>query len=140
MSAQQNAALVRRYFEECVSPATGPDQARALEQVDELLADDFAMAFNNDPAGSVGRGREDHKNFIANHARVYPDDHWTIESLVADGDTVACLWHFQSKHAKTGNRIDARAADFWRVLDGRLAELRRFLDFKSLDSQAKQQG
>jgi hypothetical protein len=40
---------------------------------------------------------------------------------------------FQARHAKSGNPIDVRAADFFTVRNGRLAELRRFLDFESLD-------
>jgi hypothetical protein len=38
MSAgDSNAALVRRYFAECVSAATGPHQNVAMVLVDELL-------------------------------------------------------------------------------------------------------
>lgn len=137
MSAEQNASLVRRYFEECVSPATGPNQERALAVADELLTDDFVMFFNNATDAEATRGRDAHKEFIAGHARTFPEDHWTIEALVADEGSVACRWHFQSSHG-TGNRIDVRAADFYRVRDGRLAELRRFLDFRSLDRQTRQ--
>ena len=135
MSAEGNAALVRRYFAECVARLGGPDRDRALALADELLTDDFVMFYNNDTDEEAGHGRTHHKAFLVTHARNFPDDHWTVEALVAEGDTVACRWRIQSKHARTGSSIDVRAADFFRVRDGRLAELRRFLDFKGLDQQ-----
>ena len=137
MSTEHNVALVRRYFGECVSGASGPDQRRALTIVDEVLSDDFVMFYNNETDAEAAIGREGHKEFLIEHARNFPDDHWTVEALVADDEVVACRWRIQAIHAQTGNPIDVRAADFFRVRNGRLAELRRFLDFKSLDQQRR---
>lgn len=124
-------------FEDCVSPASGADQAHALAVADELLTEDFVMFFNNDTEAEAAHGRDEHKRFLVDHARAYPDDHWTIEALIAGDEAAACRWHFLGTHAETGNPIDVRAADFYRVRDGRLAELRRFLDFRSLNRQAR---
>jgi ketosteroid isomerase-like protein len=137
MSADHNAALVRQYFEECVTGASGPDQQRALAIVDDLLTGDFVMFFNNETEAEAQHGRDSHKEFLVDHARDYPDDHWTVEALIADEESAACQWRIHAKHAKTGNPIDVRAADFYRFRDGRLAELRRFLDFKSFDRQKR---
>ncbi len=137
MTAEQNAALVRRYFEECVSGVNGPDRDHALLSLDELLTDDFVMYYNNDTDAEAAAGRERHKEFLVAHALHYPDDHWTVEEIVADEEAVACWWRIVANHAETGNPIDVRAADFYRVRDGRLAELRRFLDFRSLDHQRR---
>jgi ketosteroid isomerase-like protein len=137
MSAERSADLVRRYFEECVSRAGGPDQDRALAIVDELMRSDFVMFYNNDTDAEATRGRESHKAFLVEHSLAFPDDHWTIEALIAAENVVACRWRIISSHARTGNAIDLRAADFYRVRDGRLAELRRFLDFKSLGRQTR---
>jgi ketosteroid isomerase-like protein len=140
MSTQQNLSLVRRYFTECVSGASGPDQHRALAVVDELLRADFVMFYNNETDAEAAHGRERHKEFLVEHARTFPDDHWTVEALVADEEMVACQWRIQATHAETGNPIDVRAADFFRVRNGRLAELRRFLDFASLGHQERPPG
>src|SRR4051812_16436824 len=133
MSTDENAALVRRYFDECVSLVNGPDREQALSVVDAAMADDFTMAYNNDAEPERGRAR--HKAFLVMHARSYVDDRWTIEALVADEEAVACIWRIRATHAESGNPIDVRAADFFRVADGRLAELRRFLDFADLERQ-----
>lgn len=135
MSAETNAALVHRYFEECVNAVNGPNRKQALATMDELVTDDFAMSYNNAADAEAERGREQHKGFLIEHATNYPDDHWTIEALVADEDAVACRWRILATHARTDNPIDVRAADFFRVRAGRPAELRRFLDFKSLNQQ-----
>jgi ketosteroid isomerase-like protein len=137
MSIELNTSLVRRYFDECVNEVNRSDERRALEVVDELMTDDFVMFYNNDTDDQAQRGRDQHKSFLVGHARAYPDDDWTIETLIANDDVVACVWRIRSRHAASGNRIDVRAADFFRVREGRLAELRRFLDFKDLDRQAR---
>ncbi len=129
MSSEHNAALVRRYFSECVSGVTGPDRDRALSLVDELLAPDFTMAYSHETAAEAARGREQHKEFLIGHAGAFPIDHWSIEALVADEDRVACEWRFRGTHGKSGNAVDVVAADFFSVRHGRLAGLRRFLDF-----------
>lgn len=137
MTATENAAIVHRYFEECVSGASGRDPDRALAILDDLLTDDFVMAYNNDTDAEATRGRDAHKEFLIEHARVFPDDQWTVEELVANGDVVACHWRIQATYAETGNPIDVHAADFFNVRDGRLAELHRFLDFRSLRRQQR---
>ncbi len=101
------------------------------------MTDDFAMFYSSDTDAEATRGQELHKEFLVEHARNSPDDHWTVEALLADDEGAACQWRIQSRHARTGNSIDVRAADFFRVRDGRLAELRRFLDFKDLGRQTR---
>lgn len=135
MSIEQNRSLVGRYYTESVSAATGPDQTGAVSVIDELMTDDFVMAYNNDGDADAMHGRERHKQFLIEHARNFPEDDWTVEAVVADEAVVACRWRFQGIHAKTGNRVDQRAADFFSVRGGRVAELRRFLDFESFSKQ-----
>lgn len=137
MTVEENLSLVRRYFAECVSGATGPDQPHALAVVDELLSPDFVMSYNTQTDADAVGGREQHKEFLVGHARRFPDDHWTVEALVADEETVACQWRFEATDPETGNSVDVRAADFFTVRDGRLVELRRFLDFESFEQQLR---
>jgi ketosteroid isomerase-like protein len=137
MTAERNTGLVDRYFNECVSRLAGPDRAAALAVVDEILTADFSMTYNNDPAQTSSGGLRRHKAFLVEHAKNYPDDRWTLEVLVANEATVACQWHLTARHAATGNSIDVRAADVFTVREGRLAELRRFLDFQSFRDQLR---
>jgi ketosteroid isomerase-like protein len=137
MSGAENAALVRRYFNDCVSAVTGLDRDLALALLDELITADFTMAYSHESSAEAARGRDRHKEFLVGHAEAFPDDQWTVEVLVADDEVVACEWRFRGTHAESGNRVDLLAADFFTFRDGRLATLHRFLDFADFRAQLK---
>ncbi len=134
MSVEHNIAIVRRYYEECANDSD-PHKTHALAVVNDLLSTDFAMAYNDQPDGAAGRGRDTHQAFLTGHAQAFPGEHWTIEAIVADDQLVACRWRVQATHAETGNPVDLRGADFFTIRHGQLAELRRFLDFATLREQ-----
>ena len=135
MSRDNNIGLARRYYEECPPDDGDPDKKRALRAVDELFAEGFVMYFNSATDAEAMRGSQAHKDFLLEHTRLFPGERWTIEAIVADDQTVACHWHVRATDAETGNPIDVQAADFFTVQAGRLAALRRFLDFEDLAAQ-----
>jgi ketosteroid isomerase-like protein len=135
VSAATNITTVRRYYEECANDDGDPAKTRALAVVDQILSDDFAMRYNNQSDAEAVHGRDQHKAFLLRHTRNFAGERWTIEGIVADEELVACRWRLQATHTETGQPIDLRAADFFTVRDGQLAELRRFLDYRTLMSQ-----
>jgi ketosteroid isomerase-like protein len=134
MSTDTNMTLVRRYYAECANDPS-PNKQQGLMVVDHLLSPDFAMAYNNDIDDKVAHGRDRHKAFLIDHARTFPGEHWTVERMIADEQTVACRWRVQATHAETGNPMDLRGADFFTIAHGQLAELHRFLDVQTLMQQ-----
>ena len=134
-ASASNADLVRRYFADCVALLNGPHRRQALAVVEDLLAPDFWMSYNGNEPPDALRGRRRHQAFLVDHARNFPDDRWSVEELLTAGGLVACVWHITARHAATGRPVDIRAADFFRVRNGRLAELQRFLDFEELGRQ-----
>jgi len=135
VSGEDNLEIALRYYAECAEDDGDPEKQRAVAAADRLIADDFAMYYNNGDEQDAERGRDAHKQFLFRHTAAFPGERWTIEAAVADSDTVACRWHLTCTDAETGNPIDLRAADFWTVRNGRLAVLHRFLDFRDLDEQ-----
>jgi ketosteroid isomerase-like protein len=135
MSGKRNLALALRYYEECTPDVGDPEKKRALQVADEVLSDDFTMYFNGDADADAMHGRDEHKEFLIAHTRAFGGERWTVEAIVANEETVACQWRCRATHSETQNPIDVRAADFFTVRDGRLAVLRRFLDFETLDDQ-----
>jgi len=135
MQGEQNIAMALSYYEECANEYGDPEKTRAIDAVDRLLSDDFAMYYNSETDEQARRGRETHKQFLLRHTRSFPGERWAIDLAVADRETVACQWRIRATDAKTGNPIDLRAADFFGVRDGRLAVLRRFLNFGDLEKQ-----
>ena len=134
-AAAHNLALARRYYAECPPDDGDPEKKRAQLVVDEILSPDFTMYFNCETDADAGHGRDEHKQFLVAHTRAFGGERWTVELIVADAQTVACQWRCQATHRETNNPIDMHAADFFTVRDGRLAELRRFLDFSTLGDQ-----
>jgi len=137
MSAEKNIATVRRYYEECTNDDGDPDKKHALAVADEIVSTDFAMYFNNENDAEAKRGKDKHKEFLVGHTRAFNGERWIVEGIIADEQTVASRWRIQATHTKTGNPIDLRAADFFTIRNGQLAELRRFLDFRTLVEQTQ---
>jgi steroid delta-isomerase-like uncharacterized protein len=89
MSAEQNKALVRRWVEEGWNGGN-------LDLVDTLYADGYTL---HDPAMPV-HGRAGFKQYVAMYRGVFPDLHFTIEDLLAEGDTVA--WRITARGTHKG--------------------------------------
>jgi ketosteroid isomerase-like protein len=135
MSSQKNIATVQRYFADCLNQSGAPDPGPALALLDELLVEDFVMSYNNQTNDAAMHGLAKHQEFVLRHARNFTEANWIVEELLAGEDSVACQWRILATHTASGNRIDVRAVDMYRMRDGRIAELRRFLDYKSLNEQ-----
>ena len=78
---EQNAELVRRYFEEVYNN-------RNLDLVDELLADDFGRSNAANPHENEP-GNDDDVRRVQAWLDAFPDLQITIDDLFADGDRVA---------------------------------------------------
>jgi ketosteroid isomerase-like protein len=137
MTAENNIATVRRYYEECTYDDGDPDKKHALAVVNEIVSTDFTMYFNNESDAEARHGKEKHKEFLVGHTRAFRGERWTVEAIIADEQSVASRWRIHATHTKTGNPIDLRAADFFTLRNGQLVELRRFLDFRTLMEQTQ---
>lgn len=52
--------------------------------------------------------------------------------LIADGDTVVSLGHFNAVHRATGKRTEAGYAHVWTVRNDRIARFRQYIDTLSI--------
>lgn len=121
-ATQQTKALVRRYYDACnagdfaaVFACLHPDCIHH-SRLSEYPKDGVAFAFE--------------ATFAA-----FPDLHWTIEELIAEGDRVAALVLIEGTHvgdylgaSGTGRRIRVHSVDIARVRDGLFVEHRGVLD------------
>src|ERR1700744_5744456 len=113
MADAPNVALALRYYSECPPDDGDPEKARALATVDEILSPDFTMYFSSEIGSEVEAGRDEHKAFLIAHTQTFGGERWTVEEIVAGGDTVACRWRCQATHTQTGNPVDGHGADFF---------------------------
>ena len=115
-----NREITRRVFEEIWNN-------KKLDVIDELMAADYV---HHDPQSpDVPSGIEGYKQFVSYYLNAFPDLHYTIEDLLADGNTVAIRWTATGTHqgdlpgiTKTGRQISVTGMTIARVRDGKFIE------------------
>jgi steroid delta-isomerase-like uncharacterized protein len=132
MSAEENKALVRRFYDEFVSQGK-------LEVADEIVAADFTR---HRPGAEPGR--EGLKQYIAADRATFPDMVVTPEEvLAAEGGRVVVRFTASGTHSgadfqgfpASGRRATVAGIAIFRVADGKLAELWQQADGVALRRQ-----
>jgi predicted ester cyclase len=115
MSAVENKALVRRYWEEVWNQGN-------LALIEDLFSPQLI---------------EGQKYFVSRTLQAFSHSHVTIEDMIAEGDKVATLYSWQAVHQgvwdvmlkglsmavpPTGKQVRDRGIAIFRVADGKLAE------------------
>jgi steroid delta-isomerase-like uncharacterized protein len=133
----QNKTLVRRYYQEVANAATA-DIAKA--GADRLLSNDFTFYPPNASEGE--QGLDNHKEFLHWHHGVAPDQHWTPEDMIAEGDKVAVRFTTHGTQqgeflgvAPSGKPFTLRGMDLFRIVGDKIAELRRNFDVMAMMEQ-----
>ena len=108
---EQNRDVVRRLYEDCIG---GGD----LALLDQLIAPSFAGA--NGQGGAAG-----FRTSIEGLRRAFPDIHYTLDDIVAQGDLVAVRWHWEGTftapfraYAPTGERVSDTGMGIFELHDG----------------------
>jgi steroid delta-isomerase-like uncharacterized protein len=117
MSAEENKALVRRFYEEI-------DKGN-LEAMDELVAEDY-IDHSPPPFPGLASGRAGVKQAFEIFWKATPGTH-EIEDQLAEGDRVMTRLRITGSHEddlpgipRTGNRLETTATVVHRIEDGRL--------------------
>jgi serine phosphatase RsbU (regulator of sigma subunit)/predicted ester cyclase len=121
MSAEQNKALVRRFFEAHEGKAD-------LDALDKMLAPDFVSHVRRLPGQQPGR--EGYKWSIAQYSAAFSDRRILVEEQVAEGDTVVTRFTVRATHdrgeilgvAPTGREVAYKAMAMHRISGGKIAE------------------
>lgn len=141
MSAEENKALIRRYFQaidvECKSGNANADI------LDEFLAADM-VTHNPNPEWErrgLPPNREAGKQLFKVFATAAPGYH-VIEDLIAEGDTVVARIKAYGTHEgelmgipKTGKHIEMTGIVIWRIKDGKIVEHWAEIDVAGLMQQ-----
>jgi steroid delta-isomerase-like uncharacterized protein len=119
MSAQENKALVRRYFEE-VWNGGNPERA------DAFLSPDYTFHPPGPPGAlDVAAWKEFFRSFVD----AFPDMRFTIEDMVAEEDRVAVRLTFRGTHTgpfqgipPTDRSVTVGGISIERISEGRIVE------------------
>ena len=119
VSAENNKALVRRFYEEI--------DRRNLEAMDELVAENY-IDHNPPPFPGLAAGRKGLKQAFKIFAQATPG-YYRIEDQVAEGDKVVTRMTSFGKHdgdlpgaPRTGNDLGMTSITIHRIENGKLAE------------------
>lgn len=121
MSAEENKALIRRFFEAIDSACEAGD----AEIIDEFLAPDFV---EHNPFPGIPPTREGWKQAFMEFVRGAPGYH-VVEDLIAEGDKVTGRITAYGTHEgdlfgipRTGRDIRVGGIAIWRIADGKIIE------------------
>jgi steroid delta-isomerase-like uncharacterized protein len=119
MTTEELKVLERRFFDEMLNRGE-------LSAGDDLFAEDSV-----DYAGFPGQapGREGFKQAVVMMHAAFPDIHYTIEDMVAEGDRIATRWTLRGTHEgeffgipATGNQVSVEGIHILRFADGQIVE------------------
>ena len=139
MSAERNAAVVRRWVEDVMSGGQ-------LDLVDELVADSLRVISGAGAAEPVEGARRRARAYITAYRSAFPDLTVSVDDLVACEDSVTLCWtsrgthlgHFSHPDVRTfGLEPTGRAArwsgiSLFRLESGRIVETRSHGDIYGL--------
>jgi steroid delta-isomerase-like uncharacterized protein len=121
MSAEQNKALIRRYFA-AIDAACKEGNADIL---DDFLAPDFV---SRTPFPGLPPTREGAKQVFKMFVAASPGTH-VVEDLIAEGDKVVGRISATGTHEgdllgvpRTGKQIHMTGMTIWRIADGKIVE------------------
>ena len=125
MSLEANKATVQHLYEQLFNQGN-------LSVADEVIAPDFIN--HAAPPGS-NRGPESMRQLITMLSTAFPDMHYAVEELVAEGDTVVARVTVSGTHRgpfqgipPTGRSIRQAQMHFIRLRDGKAVEHRAVRD------------
>jgi predicted ester cyclase len=116
---ERNKAVIRRFVEEV-------QNKKDWAVYDELNDPDFV---NLSAPPGVPADREGGKAYLRAFLGAFPDSHFTIDEMLAEGDAVVTKKTFTGTHTAefgdipgTGKRVTLQYVDIMRVRDGRIVE------------------
>ena|SRR5438067_4988045 len=123
MSPEENKALIRRATDEFWN---NPNQEAALAAVAEFYAPDFIDHVHPRDRSS---DLEDVKQIYTSWRASFPDWHFTLETVMAEGDVVAIQGTAHGTHrgafmgiAPTGKEVTVTATEVFRIAQGKIVE------------------
>lgn len=118
--SEQNKTNIRRLFEEVWNKGQ-------LPVADELFAPTYTHHDSSTP--DVGRGPESEKKRVTLYRNAFPDIRFTIEDMLAEGETVVARWSCRGTHkgelngiAPTGKQFNITGISIARFTNGKMFE------------------
>jgi steroid delta-isomerase-like uncharacterized protein len=117
-SPEENMKLAKRYFDEVMNQGK-------VEIIEELVDPNFAFIIPTQPAPF--RGYEGFRGFVNYLRNGFPDIHFKVERIIADGNKVAARWKITGTHKgeflgaqPTNKFVEDYGIDIFTILKGKI--------------------
>ena len=124
-TTEDNKAVVSRFVEEVINQ-------NRMDRADDLVVEDFVEL---DPLPSQRQGREGLKEVVGMMRAAFPDIHWVVEEMVAEGETVASQFTWSGTHRgefvgvpATGRRVVVKGMVIDELAGGKMSKSRILMD------------
>jgi predicted ester cyclase len=124
MSTEENKVIAQRIWEELLN-------AGKTEKMNELIAIDYVY---HGPGGHEIKGIEGMKKFITWVHTSFPNIHFTVNDLIAEGDRVVSFWTMKGTH-KSNKQLEQQGIIISRVVNGKVVEDWEIFDRLAIASQ-----
>ena len=132
MSESGNRVVVQRFLEEVIN------QGR-LEQANEIVAEDFVEL---DPLPGQRQGREGLKEVIGMLREAFPDMHWVVDEMIAEGEKVVTRFTWTGTQQgtfmgipATGKGVVVKGVVIDRIVGGMMTDSRILMDTMGMMQQ-----
>ena len=119
MSTEANKAVASQYIDEFLNQGKGVGGE-----------DLFASNYRCHLPGNMVLDKEEHDHITITFFAAFPDGHFTVEDMIAEGDRVVSRYTFRGTHRgtwitgtpPTGKHITISGNEIFRIVDGRIME------------------
>ncbi len=122
MIPEINKGIVLRWYDEVANGGK-------TEVSDELFVENYVDHDPPSPSEVWPQGAEGARQSLATYRAAFPDLHYTVESVLADGDDVALRYTFQGTHRgvflgipATGTEVRFTGISLFRILGDKIIE------------------
>jgi steroid delta-isomerase-like uncharacterized protein len=117
---EEDKAIIRRFSKEVWNEGN-------MEVFKEVFASNFVY---HDPAAPKANSLEDYRQFVSRIRTTWPDMHYTIEDMIAEGDKVVARYTWLATHQKvfrgippTGRQVTHPGIAIYRFAGDKVVEL-----------------
>ena len=125
MSTTENKSVISAFIQDVINKGR-------LERADDLVLADFVEL---DPLPGQSQGREGLKEVIAQLRGAFPDIHWVVDEMLAEGARVCTRFTWSGTHRgtflgipATDKRVTVKGVVIDRLEGGKMADSRILMD------------
>ena len=132
-TTENNKAVIGRFIEEVINQ-------NRMDRADDLVLEDFVEL---DPFPAQRQGREGLKEVLGMMRTAFPDIHWVVDEMVAEGDTVVTRFSWTGTHRgaflgvpATGRNVTVKGVVIDQLANGKMNKSRLLMDRYGDDAAA----